>query len=64
MLSLQAFIVLAVVCAITVAIGYVITWLIDYFGTPAELAKWLKIIVWLIVAAIVVLRLLRFAGIN
>lgn len=64
MTSLQGFIILAVACAITFAIGWIICWLIDFFGAPAELGKVLKIVVWLIVAAIIVLRLLTFAGIH
>ena len=63
MLSLQAIITLVAICAITVLIGYLVVWFIKFMNTPAEPARILTLIVWIIVGVIVLLRVLRFVGV-
>lgn len=62
MLSLTALITLVAYCAVIILVGYLIVWFIKWMGTPAEPARILTIIVWIIVGVSVLVRVLRFIG--
>lgn len=52
----------AALVIIAIVVGLVIDWIIG--GKWAELAKWLKLLVYILIGAICLVRLLAFIGVN
>lgn len=60
---MQPLVHLVVFVVIAVCIGMLVQWLIGFLGTPSQPAKLLTVIVWVIIGAACIVRLLTFAGI-
>lgn len=61
--SLGGLISLVVACVVLFAVGWVILWLCRNVGMPGDLYNVVQIVVWVIVGAAILYRLLAFAGV-
>ena len=62
MLSIEVILIVLAQCAIAVLVGLGIRWFLGFVGCPAEPAKLIMIVVWIIVGVFVLVKLLRLAG--